>query len=277
MLLLPGSNKSGPRGRGLLATRQGTILVAVGAAVLAATVLYLFISNYRDSVANEGEAARVLVADELIQKGSSGDVLAGERMYRTAKVRVDQVRPGAITDPVVLRDRVAQKDILPGQQLLASDFASGGAGLPDKLAGHQRAMAVKVDGVHGLDGPLKVGDRVDVYASFGTQTAGVGFAVTKLLLEDSLVLRVVRGQGSKASAGGAPGVENGAVLRVPTKEVPKIALTSDHGKVWLVVRPGAGAKSPGEDVVTVESVLFGEDGGELIQQARRVARRQARR
>jgi Flp pilus assembly protein CpaB len=269
VLLMPGSNKSGPRGRGLLATRRGTILVAVGAAILAASVLFVFISNYRDSVANEGEGAKVLVADGLIQKGSSGDVLATERMFRTATVRVDQLRPGAVTDPAVLRQRIAQRDILPGQQLIATDFATAGPGLPDKLAGHQRAMGISVDGVHGLDGPLRIGDRVDVYAAFGTTNAGIGIPVIKKIVDDAMVLRPVRAQGTKAAEGGAVGVERGVVLRVPSRLVPKVALTSDVGRIWLVARPGAGVREAPDEIVSIESVLFGKDASSIEKQARR--------
>ena len=270
MLLMPGSNKSGPRGRGLLATRQGTILVAIVAAVLAASVIFVFISNYRDSVANEGEGAKVLVATELIQKGSSGDVLATERMFRTATVRVDQLRPGAVTDPAVLRDRIAQKDVLPGQQIVAADFATAGPGLPDKLAGHQRAIAVSVDGVHGLDGPLRPGDRVDVYAAFGTNNAGIGIPVIKKIVTDSLVLRSVRARGSKAegSSNGGTGVERGVVLRVPARLAAHVALSSDSGKIWLAARPGAGTRESSDDVVSIQSVLFGKDAESLEEQAR---------
>lgn len=274
MLLINGSNKRGPRKGGLLATRQGTILVAAGAAILAASVLFLFVSNYRDSVASKGEAARVLVASELIHQGSSGDVLAGERSFRMATVRVDQLRPGAITDPSVLERRVARKDILPGQQLVGADFAAAGGGLPDKLAGNQRAMAIEADAVHGLVGPLRAGDRVDVIAAFGTDSAGIGTPVVKKVLNDALVLRVGKGRGSQATAGGGggSGVERGVVIRVPAKMAAHLALASDVGNVWLVARPGAGTKDAPSELVTIESVLFGTDGDAIVKRARNEGR-----
>ena len=269
MPLVNSPNKRGPRRGGLLATRQGTILVAVGAAILAASVLFLFISNYRDSVANKGEAARVLVASQLIQKGSSGDVLAGERMFRVATVRVDQLRPGAITDPAVLEQRVTSKDILPGQQLVGTDFTVAGGGLPDRLGGSQRAMAVEADAVHGLTGPLRVGDRVDVLAGFGTDSAGVGIPVVKKVLDDALVLRVGKAKGAKTGGGAAGGgVERGVVIRVPAKLAAHLALASDVGNIWLVARPGAGAKDAPDELVTIESVLFGKDAESIVKQAR---------
>lgn len=241
MLLL--SDNKRPRKPGLLTTRRGTLAVAALAAGLAGVMLLVFVNNYRDSVAGEGQPARVLVANALIEKGSAGDVLAGEGVFRTASVRADQVKDGAVTDPALLRGSVARRDVLPGQQLMATDFVPARGAATSRLAGSQRAMSVPGDAVKGAKGTASTGDRVDVYASF--EADGSGKAVVRQLLRDVLVLRA-------AEAGQRDGE---FVLRVPVKAVPHVAYAADRGGLWLALRPGTGARETTAPTVTLESVL----------------------
>jgi Flp pilus assembly protein CpaB len=253
MLLIPNSSKKGPGGKGLLATRQGTIFVAIGVALLAAILLIVFLKNYRSSVAAEGEPARVLVANGLIEKGSSGDLLTIERMIRTASVRADQLKAGAITDPALLRGRVALRDVLPGQQLVAAEFGPARDTVRSNLGGKHRAINIPVDAIHGMTGGVKTGDRVDVLAGFNTEQGGVGRPVIKKILGDILVLRAA---GAPAGEGAPAG--QGVVLRVPADSAAHVAYAADNGKLWLVLRPGVGVREAPEELVTLETVLFGK-------------------
>lgn len=240
------SDTKGARKPGLLTTRRGTLAVAALVASLAGVLLLLFTENYRDSVAGEGEPARVLVANTLIAKGSAGDVLAGQRGFRTATVRADQVKQGAITDAAVLRGTVARQDVLPGQQLMASDFKAAGGAASSRLAGDQRAMSVPGDAVKGATGTVRTGDRVDVFVSF--ESNGKGKPVVRNLLSDILVLRAPE-----------TGKRDGEfILRVPVKAVPHVAYTADRGGLWLVLRPGAGASEPDAPPVSLNNVLTAE-------------------
>lgn len=250
MLLLPtNANKTSSRSS-LLATRRGTILVAVLVALGAGLLLFAFISNYRDAVAGEGEAARVLVANGLIPKGSPGETLATERMFRSTTVRADQLKEGAITDPAVLRGNMTVRDVIPGQQLMVTDLAPARDAVGSKLSGQQRAISVPVDAQHGLQGPLAAGDRVDVLVGFNTESGGIGRPVVKKILHDVLVLR---------ASGGAEGEKaQNVILRVPGRYAAHLAFAADNGKIWLTMRPGVGVKEAPEDIISYESILFGE-------------------
>lgn len=247
--LRPGSGA----GKTLLATRRGNILVAGASAILAAGLLIIFIQSYRSSVAAEGEAAKVLVATGLIEQGSSGEALSDERKLRTTSVRADQLKAGAVTDASLLRGKVAVQDVLPGQQLVATDFAPARNTVRANLRGEHRAINIPVDAIHGMTGSIATGDRVDVLAGFSAETGGVSRPIVKQILKDVLVLR----------AGGAVNAEGqslgqGVVLRVGAKDVADVAYASDNGKLWLILRPGAGVREAPEDLVTLESVLFGK-------------------
>ena len=151
-----GSNYTRNDWRKMLGTRKGTIIVAAVCAVIAATILIVALNNYRDSVSSSNNQETVLVASNLIQKGTSGDAIASEQLFQPKSVAAKQVTTGAIADTAQLHGRVAVADIFPGQQLTAADFTSNG-GLASQLAPTQRAMTISVDPSHGM-----VGVDVDV-------------------------------------------------------------------------------------------------------------------
>ena len=123
-------------------------------------------------------------------------------------------------------------------------------------------MAVPLDAVHGLDGPLRIGDRVDVLAGFGTDSAGIGIPVVKKLLSDALVLRLGTAKGSRRDSGGAAAAASSAAssLRVPATARRRTSRSRPtSASIWIVARPGAGAEARPDELVTIESVLFGKD------------------
>lgn len=238
------------RGGGLLSTRRRTVAVAIAVAALAAALLLTFLGRYRDSLAAEGEPARVLVANGLIARGSPGELLVTERMVRTVHMRKSQLAEGAIIDPAAIRGQVAAQEILPGQQVKAADFTRSRDPVASKLRSGDRAIAIPVDAVHGLTGPVKAGDHVDVIAGFNGEGAGAGGAgtngpVVKRILDDILVLRAPAGED-----------KSNVIVRVPARFAPHVAFAADNGLLWLSLRPAAGAQEARSDVVTLGKVLL---------------------
>jgi Flp pilus assembly protein CpaB len=59
---------------------------------------------------------------------------------------------------------------------------------------------------------------------------------------------------------GEPGRGSGATnvsLAVDDVKAAKLAFASDNGKVWLALRPSAGARSVKPGIVTIETMLLG--------------------
>jgi pilus assembly protein CpaB len=243
----------------MLATRRGTLALAGMCAVIAAAVLVVFLSRYRDSVSGAAAPTPVLVASSLIQKGTSGDVLAEKHQFETVTRAAQDVKQGGIADPAVLAGKVATTDIYPGQQLTASSFvASTGSVLP-KLADDQRAIAVPVDQAHGLVGQVQTGDHVDILASYTSTSSstGQGRAVVKTLLQDKLVLRA----GAQPTDGGNEGkdAEKSIIVRVSDQEAVSLAHAADNGKVWVLLRPAGDAKQSKPQTATLDSILSGKN------------------
>ena len=102
---------------------------------------------------------------------------------------------------------------------------------------------------------------MDVYAGFnvigvnpnGTPTdGGQSRPVLRLIVQDVEVVRI------GSSAGVASSSRTSDVsLRVNDVDAAKIAFASDNGKVWLSLRPAAGAKPSGSRIVSPETLLLG--------------------
>lgn len=254
----------------MLSTRGGTVALGGIAALMAAFVLLLYLNQYRSSVSADAEPVPVLVAKTLIEKGMPGDVVGVKRLFQSDATPKEQVRDGAITDPSTLRGRVAVEDIYPGQQLTVTDFAATTDAIGAKLVGKNRAISVPLDSARGMIGQVEPGDRVDVMAGFnvtGGGGASQGRPVTKVIMQNALVLEAPSDTGAGV---GATNQTANVVLRVNRNQATEIAWAVDNGKVWLILRPRAGAPVTKPGIATAESVLVGVPPVAVYGQARRL-------
>src|SRR5215216_815331 len=130
----------------LLSTRGGTIALSLMAAVLAAVILVAYLHRYRESVKESGVPVTILTAKSLIEKGTSGEVIATQDLYQVSTTPKGEVSNGAITDPDVLKGRVATADIYPGEQLTAAKLSTGAASsLANRITADQRAVTLPID------------------------------------------------------------------------------------------------------------------------------------
>ena len=250
----------------LVSTRKGTLLVASFAALLAAVSIGFYLNSYRQSLQAQGALVTVLVAGETIPKGTSGNVLASKGLYTATTIRESQLRDGAISDPSSLRGSVAAREILEGSQLTAADFTAAGDSLTATLTDRERVVSVPLDSAHGLVGHIEAGNRVDVYAGFNVIPlgrdgrpidGGQARPVLRMIMSDVPVLAV----GEKATGTGTTDVS----LGVDDVKAAELAFAVDNGKVWLALRPSAGAAASRPSLVTVETLLLGIDPVRVVR------------
>ncbi len=231
----------------LVSTRRGSALVAAVSAMLAAGLLLVFLHQYRASLHLGEQPVTVLVARNLIEKGSSGTIIAERSIFQTAQVRKRDLKNGAIADPGNLRGKVAVNDIYPGQQLVMSDFAPATGGVRDQLIGTDRAISLPLDNAHGMIGDIQAGDHVDVFYDMGSTGPGATQNRTLLvmLMRNLLVLRAPVSAKATGVVGGSNTQE--VVLRASDTQAAQLAFASDNGRIWIVLRPkvGAGNSKPG--------------------------------
>jgi Flp pilus assembly protein CpaB len=232
----------------LLGNRRATVLMGIASAVLAAIVLIVYLNRYRESVNVGAQPVSVLVAKRLITKGTSATAIGSQGFTDVLSIPHDQIKSGAVSDPATLKGRVAVGDIYPGQQLTLADFTvTTTDAIPTRLIGEERALAVPLDSSHGMVGQVRSGDHVDLYVGLGSESG----SVIKLLLSDVLVLGAPGGGG-----GGIGGTDTtNFVFKVKSSAAPKLAFASDHGTLWVVLRPSNGAKPTHSQLVTIQSLL----------------------
>ena len=229
----------------LFTTRRGSLLVGAAAAVLAGLILFVYLHSYRNSLNSTAAPASVLVAKNLIQKGTPGDIIGTSDQFQVASVPKGQLQVGALTDPAALSGRVAATDIYPGQQLTETSFAYAAPGtLQTKITGTDRAIALSIDAEHGMIGQISAGDHVDIFIGFAVQGAGGTQPVIKLLMTDVLVLR--------APYSGGSGL---VTLRAPESKAAQLAYAADNGQLWFLLRPASGAKVTNPGIVNVQTLL----------------------
>src|SRR3954449_7706598 len=240
---------SGRNGGNPLQTRRGSIIAAVVTASIAAVVLIIFLNHYR-STNNQGKTETVLAARVLLPKGSAGSAIASGGLFQAINVKHSQVKEGAITDPAALQGQVTTKAIFPGEQITTSDLQGRGAnGVVDQLSGTERAIALPVDGSHGVADTVVAGDHVDVYGAYAGGQQG---QVTRELAQNILVLQAP-GAGGKGVGSGNQ--QQNVVLQVSERLAGKLALTGEFYKVWLTLRPPVGARQGRRTTDALSSVL----------------------
>jgi pilus assembly protein CpaB len=218
----------------LFTTRQGTILLGVIAAIIAAVALIVYLNHYRNSVKGNPTVS-VLVAQKLIQKGTPGEVITQTAgYYQAADVPKDQVKTGAITDPATLAGRVALTDIAPSAQLTAADFGATSNSVADSLPKNMRAVVVPLGTPQTVGGQIGSGSHVDVWVAFNN--------VDRLLYQNVYVL----------------GLNGGNVtLRVSPRQAGTLIYASQNGQMWLVLRPTLGTIEKRPPVIGIGNLATG--------------------
>jgi Flp pilus assembly protein CpaB len=225
---------------GRMSSRGWAIALGIGAVVLAAILLVVYLDRYRDRVGGENAPTPVLVAKQLIPAGTPGTLVASQSMYAPTTLPAKEVEVGAISDPAYLSGRAAAADIFPGQQFTATDFAaSDTASVDSQITGTERAISISLDNVHGSLSQLQAGDSVDIY----TGVAGV----VKLFRPNVKVLAI-------PSIPGPAGGGN-LVLRIQTADAAQFAYAADNTQLWFVLRPVVGAKQTKNSQANATTVL----------------------
>ena len=225
---------------GRMSSRGWAIALGIGAIALAAILLIVYLDRYRARVGGENAPTPVLVAKQLIPKGTPGTLVASQSMYAPTTLPRKEVEVGAIADPSYLSGRAAAADIFPGQQFTATDFAAADtAAVDSQITGTQRAISISMDNVRGSLSQLQAGDSVDIYASVT--------GVVKLFRPNVKVLAVPSVAGP--SGGGT------LILRIESKDAANVAFAAANTQLWFVLRPVIGASKTAKSTANASTVL----------------------
>jgi Flp pilus assembly protein CpaB len=225
----------------LFTTRQGTVLLGVIAAVIAAIALLVYLNHYRNSVKGD-QQVKVLVAAKLIQKGTPGDVVrTTSGLYQLTDFSKSQVESGAIVNPSALAGKVAVTDIALGQQLTAADFGTA-TGVAGGLGKNDRLVVIPLGSPQEVASQITAGSHVDVWVTSTAQgTGGVTRPIAKLLFQDMRVAAISGGN---------------VTLQATPTESGELIFASTNDSIWLALRPTIGTK-PKPPVISANMVTGG--------------------
>ena len=244
----------------LISTRRGSLYVAMGASLLAGVAILVYLNGYRSKLQAGTTPVTVLIARTTIPKGTAGSVVASKAMFTATTIRESQLREGAFSDPSSLTGKVATTQVYEGSQLTAGEFSNSSSALAGTLTDRERVVSIPLDSSHGLIGEVEVGNHVDVYAGFNVIPVGPGGIpgnggqarpVLRQIMSDVPVV------GINSGSGGVGTRTANVSLQVDDQQAAELAFASDNGKLWLSLRPSAGAKSSPPTIVTAETLLLG--------------------
>jgi len=177
-------------------TRRTAFTIAIVCAAAAALLIVIYLQSLKPktSSAPQVETVAVPVLNAPLTAGTriTADKLATKGIAR------DKLPADAVLKPEDLIGQELAADEPAGQPLTHTGLAafSPQAGMAFVVPDGMRAVTVAVDNITGVSGFLKLGDRVDVLATFETP----GGAVTRTIMQDIKVL----GLGSEGVTPQAP-------------------------------------------------------------------------
>lgn len=202
------------------------VLAIVGAAVLAllgfvAVVIY---AKGADDRALQGtETVTVLRVTQEVAVKTPVDQLGGS--VETVKVPKSAVVDGALSSLDSVAGEVTSTTLVPGDQLTSLKFASEGKVKGDvTVPKGMQSISIPIDAQRWVNGTVKAGDKVGVFASYGSNEG-----VTANPINGLLVLKVDVIPATENAAN----LSSSLIVAAKTRDAEKIVHALEFGKVRL--------------------------------------------
>jgi pilus assembly protein CpaB len=195
-----------------------------------------------------------------------GTVISKE-MIGVKPFLIESVPPGSIADPSTVIGRVLKFPIMKDEIILESRLAPNtlkAGGVAAVISPSKRAMAIKVDKVVGVSGFVYPGNRVDVFVTVASKGDEVTKTMTKLILENMLVLATgsqLEEPGKKEKSSPVDVI----TLELTPEEGEKLALAATEGKVVLALRSYTDTAAVKTRGTTIPNLLSSLSGGAIAQ------------
>lgn len=247
------------------------LLFAIVLGLVAAFGVFAYVTSIKTSVQEKVEKVQVLVAGRNIPKGTP--VTAIEKDISLAGIPREYLVEGVLTSLDKYKGYVTATQINKGEQITSTKFVlPEQAGLafvvPDGLV----AVSIHVDEVIGVSNLIKIGDRVNVIATFeeATEQTAEGVqgekAITKTLLWNVEVLYIgtylpsaEEGQEQKKALSAQSGQELKEIttitLAVTPLQAEKLVFSEDMGRVRLALLPRKGIEETATPGRSLENIF----------------------
>jgi len=232
----------------VMRTKVAGIVAAVALAGVGTVLLVGYVNGAEDRALKGEKPADVYVVSDTIPKGTRAEDISGKVKLQTVPLKVKA--SGAVASLNALTGQIAVVDLMPGEQVVATRFATPAQAATLDVPAGMLQVTVALDWVRAAGGLVRQGDTVGVVASFQGDTETT-----------HMILHKVRVTGVRSESGAAvKSTQQGAVmgtvmvtLALEAPAVEKVIFAAEHGSLWLTSEP-AEAKETGTKVQTRETV-----------------------
>ena len=246
-------------------------IVLLGIAILIALITAFLVYGWMKSAASTARLKTKPVVVAVIDMPWGG-VITKEKVAVKSFLE-ESIPPGTFSQVSEVEGRILKFPVSQNEPILTSRLAPAElktGGVAAVVAAQKRAMAVKVDKVVGVSGFIHPGNRVDVFVTVREQRQNDVQTMTKLVLNNILVLAVgpqVEEPGKKEK----PTQVDVITLEVTPEEGEKLALAATEGKVVLALRSFADNEAVKTRGTTIPALLSSSAEGAKPQAASRPA------
>jgi Flp pilus assembly protein CpaB len=232
-------------------TRLRNLALPIGLAVLAAVLVGVYVTSYRNSVNHGADLKKVLVAARDIPAGTDGASVAAGGYLETQTVPRRAVVPGSIVSAAPLTSLVTDGTIYKGEQITLRQFkpiAQGG--IFASFSGKERVVAVPGDPNQVLAGTVSDGDRVDVVANVRYHAPQQRVS-SRVILRNLLVLKA-----PDSPKSGLGSNQTSTATLVMSDQESQTMLWALHNASWyLTLRPKAKPRDSRPSLETLHTFL----------------------
>ncbi|MDI6642066.1 MAG: Flp pilus assembly protein CpaB, partial [Elusimicrobiota bacterium] len=182
------------------------LLYSIAAGILGTLLIFIYIQSEKTKL----EAQRRELIEGGISPGKVQVVVASKDIKNNTRITADMVTtriideryapPGTVSNPYQIIGCYALRDIEKDQQIFQDDISrgEGSSGSISVLVADPnfRAISLPAEGVAGLSGLLKPGDRVDILATF-SNLPNRASKVTTTLCQNVRIIAVGRATTTK--------------------------------------------------------------------------------
>ncbi|HUQ64245.1 MAG TPA: RcpC/CpaB family pilus assembly protein [Acidimicrobiales bacterium] len=210
----------------LIGVIASVVLAAIGTALLVA-----YVRSAEENASERQKTAGVLVVTDKITQGTKAEDMAAK--VKTQMVPVNVMALGAVGDVSALAGRVADVDLLPGEQLVQSRFVTGAEAGKRTVPPGALKVTVLLEAVRAMGGQIHQGDSVGVLVSFEDPDT------THLILHKVPVtdVRTEADGGAPGSVDAKPTGKLFVTLAIDGPSVERVVFGAEHGTVWLSQEP----------------------------------------
>ena len=213
-------------------TRIIAVAIAAVLAVVGAIALVVAVRSADQAAVAGAQLQSVLVVTAEIPAGTEAGNLGDA--VTVQQVPAAYVAEGAVADLADLAGLVAAVNLQPGEQVLASRFASptelASAGIHVAVPEGLQEVSIAVDLQRVAGGSVGPGDRVGVFASY--DDGGAGAKTTTLLLNKVLVTSIRSTVDPEADEQQAQGLVL-VTLALDADQAKAVVNAAEFGHIWM--------------------------------------------